>query len=45
MAKATTGRWMLDVPDDGFTPAEISENAEVILEKRYLVRDRNGQSR
>ena len=41
MAKATTGRWMLDVPDDRFMPAEISENAEVILKKRYLVRDRN----
>ena len=41
MAKATTGRWMLDVQDDGFIPAEISENAEVILEKRYFVRDRN----
>ena len=43
MAKATTGRWTFDVPDDGFISAEISENAEVILEKRYLVRDRNGR--
>ncbi len=37
------GRWTLDVPDDGFIPAEVSENAEVILEKRYLLRDQNGK--
>ena len=41
MAKATTGRWTFDVSDDGFMPAEISENAGVILEKRYFVRDHN----
>jgi len=43
MAKTTTGKWTFDVPDDGFNPAEISENAEVILEKRYLLRDNNGK--
>ena len=43
MAQTTTGKWTLDVPDDGFNPAEISENAEVILEKRYLIRDGNGK--
>ena len=43
MVKTTTGKWTFDVPDDGFNPAEISENAEVILEKRYLLRDTNGK--
>ncbi len=43
MAKTTTGKWTFDVPDDGFNPTEISENAEVILEKRYLLRDTNGK--
>ena len=43
MANTTTGRWTLDVPDDGFSPAEISENAQVILEKRYLLRDTKGK--
>lgn len=43
MAKTATGKWTFDVPDDGFNPAEISENAEVILEKRYLLRDTNGK--
>jgi ribonucleoside-diphosphate reductase alpha chain len=38
-----TGTWTLDVPDDGFAPAEISENAQVILERRYLLRDHNGR--
>ena len=42
MARTTTGKWTFDVPDDGFTPAEISENAKVILEKRYFTRDQNG---
>ncbi|MYA60646.1 MAG: adenosylcobalamin-dependent ribonucleoside-diphosphate reductase, partial [Chloroflexi bacterium] len=31
------------VPDDGINPAEKSETAEVILEKRYLLRDNNGK--
>ena len=43
MANTTTGRWTLDVPDDGFNPSEISENAQVILEKRYLLRDTKGK--
>ena len=42
MARTATGKWTLDVTDDGFVPAEISENAKVILEKRYLQRDKNG---
>lgn len=42
MATSATGTWTLDVQADGFVPAEISENAEVILEKRYLLRDTNG---
>ena len=43
MAKATTGRWTFDVSDDGFMPADISDNADVILKKRYLMRDNNGK--
>lgn len=43
MAKTATGKWTFDVPDEGFIPAEISENAEVILEKRYLLRDTKGK--
>ena len=43
MAKTTTGKWTFDVPDDGFNPAEISDNAAVILEKRYFLRDANGK--
>ncbi len=42
MAQTTTGKWTFDVAADGFVPAEISENAKVILEKRYLQRDNNG---
>lgn len=43
MAQTATGKWTLDVTtDNGFTPAEISENAKVILEKRYLQRDKSG---
>ena len=43
MANTTTGRWTLDVPDEGFTPAEISDNSQVILEKRYFLRDQRGK--
>ena len=42
MAQTTSSKWTLDVAGDGFSPAEISENAKVILEKRYLLRDDNG---
>ncbi len=42
MAQTTAGKWTFDVPHDGFTPAEISENAKVILEKRYFTRDEKG---
>ena len=30
------------VQDQGFVPSKISENAQVILEKRYLLRDEDG---
>ena len=42
MAQITASKWILDVADDGFSPTEISENAKVILEKRYLLRDKKG---
>ena len=42
MAQSTTGKWTLDVADAGFKPAPVSDNARVILEKRYLLRDNNG---
>ena len=42
MAQTTSSKWTLDVAGDGFSPTEISENAKVILEKRYLLRDDNG---
>ena len=38
-----TSRWTRNVPDEGFVPADISQNAEVIIEKRYLLRDKNGR--
>ncbi len=41
MAQTTSSKWTLDVAGDGFSAAEISENAKVILEKRYLLRDDN----
>lgn len=43
MANTTTGRWTLDVPYEGFSPAEISDNSQVILEKRYFLRDQRGK--
>ena len=42
MAQTISSKWTLDVAGDGFSPTEISENAKVILEKRYLLRDDNG---
>ena len=42
MAQTTAGTWTLDVADDEFKPADISDNARVILEKRYLLRNNNG---
>ncbi len=42
MAQTTSSKWTLDVAGDGFSATEISENAKVILEKRYLLRDDNG---
>ncbi len=42
MVNTAATEWKLEVGDDNFTPAEISDNAQVILEKRYLLRDEDG---